>query len=108
MRIQKVKRLVYSKLGSSEVIYGDVEYDGDLSDDNILNSVHEVGKTEWRPSAWKGPGDSWEKELWLLKSDLNNPNVKYPVYRIHVETFYKCEKTWYDSMIDKIKRILRI
>lgn len=108
MKIIKVKRLVYSKLGSNEVIYGGVEYDGNLSDENILGSVHEYKKTEWLPTTWIGPGDKWEYGLWLLKPDPNNPEIKYPTYRIFVDTFYRYEKTWWDTFYDNIKRILRI
>lgn len=108
MKKIKVKRLVYSKLGCSEIIYGGEEYDGNLSDENILGFVHEVGKTEWRPTNWIGPGDKWANELWLLKPDPNNPNVKYPTYRIYVETFYQYQKSWYNLLFDSIKRILRI
>ena len=108
MKRIKVKRLVYSKLGSSEIIYGGEEYDGNLTDGNILDTVHEIGKTEWRPTNWIGPGDKWKNELWLLKPDPNNPNVKYPTYRIYVETFYQYQKSWYNLLSDSIKRILRI
>ena len=107
MKVIKAKRLVYSKLGCSEVIYGGVEYDSDLSDENILNSVHELGKTKWLPTNWVGPGDKWEDELWLLKPDPNNPEIKYPIYRIVVDTFYRYEKTWWDTFCDSMKKILR-
>ena len=102
------KRLVYSHLGTGEVYYGEQEYDGKLTDENILDSIHEVGKTEWHATNWVGPGDKWENELWLLKPDINNPNIKYPTYRIHVETFYQYQKSWYNLLSDSIKRILRI
>ena len=106
MKRIKVKRLMYSKLGSSEIIYGGEEYDGNLTDDNILGAIHEVGKTEWLPTNWVGPGDKWENELWLLKPDPNNPNVKYPTYRIYVETFYQYQKSWYNLLWDWIRRIV--
>lgn len=108
MKAIKVKRLVYSHLGTGEVLYGGEEYDGDLSDENILGSVHEIGKTEWLTTNWVGPGDKYEDELWLLVPDSNNPQVKYPTYRIFVDTFYRYEKTWWDTFCDNIKRILRI
>jgi len=108
MKAIKVKRLVYSHLGTGEVLYGGEEYDGDLSDENILGSVHEIGKTEWLATNWVGPGDKYEDELWLLVPDSNNPQVKYPTYRIFVDTFYRYEKTWWDTFCDNIKRILRI
>lgn len=60
MKVIKVKRLVYSKLGCSEVIYGGTEYDSNLSDENILGSVHELGKTKWLPTNWISSKDKWE------------------------------------------------
>ena len=106
MKAIKIKRLVYSHLGTGEVLYGGEEYDGDLSDENILDSVHELGKTEWRPTGWVGPGDNWVNELWLLKPYPNNPQVKRPVYRIYVDTFYRYENTWWDILLMKIKNAL--
>lgn len=106
MKAIKIKRLVYSNLRTREVLYGGEEYDGDLSDESILDSVHELGKTEWRPTGWVGPGDNWENELWLLKPYPNNPQVKRPVYRIYVDTFYRYENTWWDTLCSKIKNAL--
>ena len=106
MKKIKVKRLMYSKLGSSEIIYGGKEYDGHLTDENILDSIHEIGKTEWLATNWIGPGDKWEDELWLLKPDSNNPNVKYPTYRIYVETFYRYQKSWYNLLWDWVRRVI--
>lgn len=100
-----IKRLVYHFLSSGNIVVGNETYDGHLSDENILNSVHEVGKTEWRATNWVGPGDKWENELWLLKPDPNNANIKYPVARIYVETFYQYQKRWYELLWDKIRRI---
>lgn len=108
MKTIKVKRLLYKSILTGEIHLGATEYDGNLSDENILGSVHELGKTEWRPSLWVGPGDKWENELWLLTPDTKNPKIKYPTYRIFVETFYRYEKTWWDTFCDNIKRILRI
>lgn len=108
MKTIKVKRLAYSHLGTEEILYGGEEYDGNLSDENILGSIHEIGKTEWLATNWTGPGDTWTKELWLLIPDSNNPQIKYPTYHIFVDTFYRYEKTWWDTFCDNIKRILRI
>ena len=108
MKKIKVKRLAYYNSITKDILWGAEEYDGNLTDENILNMIHEVGKTEWHPTNWIGPGDKWENELWLLKPDPNNPNIKYPTYRIHVETFYRYQKSWYDLLLDNIKRILRI
>lgn len=98
---------MYHSPNSGDWFVGGVEYDADLTDESILGFVHEVGKTEWRPSNWIGPGDKWGQELWLLKPDPRNPEVKYAVYRITVETFYQYQKSWYDVVFDAIKRILR-
>lgn len=106
MKRIKVKRLLYRSLLTGETYLGATEYDGNLTDDNILGAIHEVGKTEWRPTNWIGPGDRWENELWLLKPDPNNTNIKYPAYRICVGTFYQYQKSWYDLLADKIKRWL--
>jgi len=106
MKRIKVKRLVYSHFITGEVLYGGEEYDGNLSDENILGSIHEVGKTEWRPTNWVGPGDKWEDELWLLMPDANDSNIKYPMYRIYVDTFYRYQKSWYNLLWDWIKRII--
>ena len=101
MRVIKIKRLLYKSILTGEIHLGATEYDGNLSDKNILGSVHELGKTEWHST---GLGD----ELWLFKHDPHNSKIKYPVYRIFVDTFYRYEKTWWDTFCDNIKRILRI
>lgn len=92
------KRLVYYGVGNGKIHYGGEEYDGKLTDDNILGSVHEVGKTQWMPAHWREDG----QELYLLNKcgDM--------VYRIEVETFYHYEKSWYNLLFDSIKRILRM
>jgi len=108
VKVIKVKRLIYSKIGSGEIIYGGIEYNGNLSDKTILNSVHELGKTEWHPMAWTYSNDKREQELWLIKFNPKHPDITYPIYRIFVDTFYKYEKTWWDTFCDNIKRILRI
>lgn len=99
-----IKRLVYRHLNTGEIYYGGQEYDGNLSDENILDSIHEIGKTEWRATNWVGPGDEWKNELWLLKTDSNNPNIKYPTYRIVVDTFYRYEECWYDKAWKKFTK----
>lgn len=81
-----VKRLVYTD-GSSHDRIGGHEYDGSLSDYNILCSVHEVGKTQWIGSS-----------LWLMKNGR-------PIYRITVEPFTQYQKSWYDLLFDALRRI---
>ena len=95
MKRIKVKRLLYHSPNSGEVFYGGEEYDGNLTDDNILGSIHEVGKTVWTcPSAYGVNG----KELWTSRDNAL-------VYRITVETFYQYQKSWYDWLLDAIRRI---
>ena len=82
-----VKRLVYHSLASGEIFYGATEYDGNLTDENILGAFHEVGKTAWVNGA-----------LWLIRGeDL--------LYRITVEEFPQYTKSWYDLLLDAIRRI---
>ena len=81
-----VKRLAYT-MGYGDVKYGSVEYDGSLSDENILGAVHEVGKTQWIGSS-----------LWLMRGNV-------PLYMITVETFPQYTKSWYDYLLDAIRRI---
>ena len=86
MKQIKVKRLVYTNYRGSRMI-GGVEYSGTLTNENILYSVHEIGKT-----AWLG------NELWLMRGDI-------PEYRITVEPFYQYQKSWYDKVLDALRRI---
>ena len=81
-----VKRLVYRD-GNGNTKFGGVEYDGALTDDNILGAVHEVGKTQWI-----GEG------LWLMRNGV-------PIYRITVEPFYRYQKSWYNLLLDALRRI---
>lgn len=81
-----VKRLVYND-GNGKSHIGGHEYDGRLTDDNILCAIHEVGKT-----AWIG------QSLWTIRMGV-------PQYRISVEKFYQYQKRWYDLVIDAVRRI---
>jgi hypothetical protein len=86
MKKIQIKRLVYiGNCGESYI--GGVEYDSALSDANILGSVHEVGKTEWIGNI-----------LWLLRDGV-------PSFRITVQPFTQYQKSWYDYLIDTIRRI---
>jgi len=87
MRKAVTKRLLYHSPNSGRVYIGGTTYDGNLSDENILGSVHEVGKTAWI-------GD----QLWLMRcGDM--------LYRITVEEFTQYEKTWFDYLLDWIRRV---
>ena len=87
MKKTVIKRLVYYSPASGEVFYGGEEYDGRLTDENILGAIHEVGKTAWY-------GDS----LWTVRgNDL--------IYRITVEEFIQYTKSKLDLLLDAIRRI---
>ena len=86
MRKIVVKRLVYSDGCSADRIGGH-EYDGALTDANILGSVHELGKTQWIG-----------QNLWLMRCGR-------PIYRITVATFTQYQKSWYDLVLDALRRI---
>lgn len=82
-----IKRIMYYSPASGETFYGATEYDGALSDDNILGSFHEVGKTAW-------VGDT----LWVIRgNDL--------VYRLSVEEFVQYTKNKLDLFLDAVRRI---
>ena len=89
MRKIKVKRLVYNHLGTGEIHYGGYEFDGNLTDDNILGAIFTLGKHQWCP-------DGYGMYQLNQKGEL--------VYRIGVETFYQYQKTRFDLLIDTIKR----
>jgi hypothetical protein len=87
MKKTVIKRLVYHSPASGEVFYGGEEYDGCLTDENILGAIHEVGKTVW-----------YRDSLWTVRgNDL--------VYRITVEQFVQYTKSTLDLLLDAIRRI---
>ena len=81
-----VKRLVYTD-GAGPDRIGAHAYCGELSDMNILGSVHEIGKTQWIG-----------ENLWLMRNG-------HPIYKITVATFTQYEKSWYDLLFDALRRI---
>ena len=87
------KRLLYRNMNTNEIFYGAEEYDGHLSNHNILGSIYEVGKHEWCP--------------YTLSLYQKNQNGEL-VYQIYVEQFEYAVKSWYNLLADNIKRILRI
>lgn len=95
MKTIKVKRLVYSYNPNMAHIdaYGGFEYDGHLSDKNILDAIYEPGYWDWSP-------------YW--KNMLEKHNADGSALFMQVRTFYRYEKTWWDLFCDTIKRILRI
>jgi hypothetical protein len=91
MKRIKVKRLVYYHLGTNEVHYGGFEYDGNLTDENILGAVFTLGKHEWCPNGYG---------MYQLNA---NGELKY---RITVEMFYRYQKSWYNLLWDWIRRVV--
>ena len=81
-----VKRLVYTNLRGASYIGGE-EYDGTLSNDNILGSIYHTDKHRWIGN-----------ELLAIQDGI-------PVYRISVQNFYKYQNFWYDILLDAISRI---
>ena len=86
MKKIQIKRLVYINCYGEEYI-GGIEYDGTLTDTNILGSIHEVGKTTWI-----------ENTLWLLCDGV-------PTYRITVQPFTQYQKRCYETVLDAVRRI---
>lgn len=93
MKSIKVKRLLYKSMLTGEIHLGATEYDGNLTNENILGAIYEVGKHEWCPY-----------NLSLYQKNQNGDLV----YQIFVEQFEYAGKSWYNLLTDNIKRILRI
>lgn len=91
MKRIKVKRLLYKNMLTSEVHLGATEYDGYLTNENILGAIYEVGKHEWCPH-----------NLSLYQKNQNGDLV----YQIYVEQFECAEKSWYNFFWDWIRRII--
>ena len=87
MKKRKIKRIVYYAPASGDTFYGATEYDGNLDDYNILGAFHEVGKTEW-------VGDT----LWAIRDNEF-------VYRLSVEESAQYTKSWFDLLLDAVRRI---
>lgn len=88
-----IKRLLYKSMLTGEIHLGATEYDGHLTNENILGAIYEVGKHEWCPHC--------------LSLYQRNQYGDF-VYQIYVEQFEYAEKSWYNLLTDNIKRILRI
>lgn len=91
MKRIKVKRLLYHHLATNEIHYGGFEYDGNLTDENILGALFTIGKHKWHPGM---------EGIYQLDA---NGELKY---RITVETFYRYEKSWYNLLWDWVRRVI--
>jgi hypothetical protein len=87
MKKRKIKRIIYTSPASGETFFGATEYDGNLTDHNILGAFHEVGKT-----AWVG------NTLWVVRDNEL-------IYRLSIEESTQYTKTWWDYLIEAIRRI---
>lgn len=87
------KRLLYRNMATNELFYGGEEYDGHLTDYDILNNIYEPDKYEWCFHC-----------VSLYQKNQNGDLV----YQIYVEQFEYAVKSWYNLLADNIKRILRI
>jgi hypothetical protein len=85
------KRLLYRNIYTNELFYGGEEYDGHLTNYNILGSIYVIGKHEWCP--------------YCLSLYQRNQNGDF-VYQIYVEQFEYAEKSWYNLFWDWVRRII--
>jgi len=86
MKKIQIKRIVYIDRYGKEYIDGE-EYSGSLSDYNILCSRHEIGKTQW-----------FGNDLWVMRNGA-------PSFHITVQPFIQYQKSWYDWLLDAVRRI---
>ena len=77
------KRLVYINPDGNSFIGGE-EYDGALSDHNILCALHTIGKTAW------------------INGQLYSLMNGQPFLHITIQKFYQYEKSWYNRLIEFI------
>lgn len=85
------KRIVMYCPWEDEVVIGAEEYDYSISDEDILNALHEPGKTVWLPTY---PDYN---ELWLM---LPKNDILLPHYKIGVDEFYVQTPTFWDRIKD--------
>ena len=88
------KRVIFYCPWTEELVIGAEEFDGTLSDDNILGAFHETGKTMWCPT------NPDYDELWYLKPC---GKVRLPYYKVLIDDFYIEVPTFWD----RIKNALR-
>ena len=86
---------MYQNLVTNEIAYGGEEYDGNMTDENILGCIHEVGKSYFYDRGYTA-GPSY---LILLKNGCIT-------HKVTVETFYQYQKSWYNLLWDWIRRIV--
>lgn len=82
-----IKRIMYHSPNSGDTFIGATEYPGYLSDENILGAFHEEGKTAWVYG-----------NLWVVRDGSL-------IWRLTVESFPQYEKSWFDLLLDAVRRI---
>lgn len=92
------KRLTYYCPWTKHFMIGGEEFDGDMSDSNILGAIHEIGRTKWCPTGMDNNNLTVD-ELWLLRPYPADPKVKLPMYKITVEEFYILQPQWFDRVL---------
>lgn len=94
MKQIKVKRLMYHNLATNEIAYGGEEYDGNMTDENILGCIHEVGKSLFYDRGYT----SNQSYLILMRDGLMT-------HKVTVETFTQYQKSRFDLFLDALRRI---
>lgn len=89
------KRIVLYCPWEDDVVIGAEEYDSSIPDEDILNAMHEYGKTAWLPTY---PDYN---ELWLL---LPDNGIMLPHYKFGVDEFYVQIPTFWDRVKDMLLR----
>lgn len=87
MKKTLIKHIVYTSPASGDTFICDIPYDGRLTDENILGAFHEVGKTKWVGH-----------NLWVVRDNQL-------VYRLSIETTIQYTKSWYDLLLDALRRV---
>jgi len=85
------KRIVLYCPWEDEEIIGTEEYDSSILDEDILNALHEQGRTMWLPTY-----PDYD-ELWLM---LPDNGIMLPHYKIGVDEFYVQIPTFWDRIKD--------
>lgn len=92
MKVIYKKRLLYENLLTGEILLGGEEYDDNLTNDNILGAMFELGKHEWHPN-------------FCALYQYNNEGQRQYLIRIFRKAYH--QKSWYNSLSEWFCKILR-
>lgn len=90
------KRVIFYCPWTEELVIGAEEFDGALSDDNILGAFYETGKAIWRPTIHPD-----YDELWYLKE--TKMGLRLPYYKVEIDNFYIEVPTFWDKIKDALR-----